>query len=220
MYEHFSWEVLYHVLLLRQYIDMEFLGIPLFDDDFYKLILRFSINLVFITVIIRFIYYRASKRRDYLFTYYMISIIVFFICFTLKKFELNLGMALGLFAIFGILRYRTSTIKIKEMTYLFVVIGLSVINALVNKKTSYAELAFLNIVTVIFIYILEYMWVLPQVRTQDLVYDNLENLLPQNEALLRADLEARTGQSISKIKVGKIDLKASTAQISISYLNQ
>ena len=104
---------------------MEFLGIPLFDDDFIKLTFRFLLNLVFTSIIIRFLYYRVSRRKDYLFTYYMISIIVFFLCFTLKKYELDLGMALGLFAIFGIIRYRTNPIPIKEMTYLFVVIGVS-----------------------------------------------------------------------------------------------
>jgi hypothetical protein len=107
---------------------MEFLEIPLFDDDFYKMMVRFAINIFFLTIIIKFLYYSYSNRKDYLFTYYMIGIIVFFLCFTLKKFELDLGMALGLFAIFGIIRYRTNPIEIKEMTYLFVIIGVSVIN--------------------------------------------------------------------------------------------
>ena len=92
---------------------MEFLEIPLFDDDFFKMMFRFFINILFLTAIIRFIYYPSSKRKDYVFTYYLISIIVFFLCFTLKKYELDIGMALGLFAIFGIIRYRTDAIDIK-----------------------------------------------------------------------------------------------------------
>ena len=91
---------------------MEFLDIPLFDNDFFKMSFRFIINLIFLTLIIRWLYYNVTKRKDYLFTYYMISFIVFFLCFTLKKFELDIGMALGLFAIFGIIRYRTDPIPI------------------------------------------------------------------------------------------------------------
>ena len=132
---------------------MEFLEIPLFDDDFYKMLVRFAINLAFISVIIRALYYRYSQKTAYVFTYYMVSIIVFFLCFTLKKFTLDIGMALGLFAIFGIIRYRTQTIEIKEMTYLFVVIGVSVINALANKKMSYSEIVAANGIIVAAIYI-------------------------------------------------------------------
>ena len=68
---------------------MEFLDIPLFDDDFFKMMFRFVLNFIFLTVIIRFIYYPDSKRKDYVFTYYLISIIVFFLCFTLKKYEME-----------------------------------------------------------------------------------------------------------------------------------
>ena len=81
----------------------EFFGIPLFDDDFYKMIFRFVINITFLTLIIRWLYYTKTKRKDYIFAFYMVGIIVFFLCFTLKKFELDIGMALGLFAIFGII---------------------------------------------------------------------------------------------------------------------
>ena len=119
---------------------MEVIDIPLYDDDLVKMVIRFFINFAFLFIIVRCIYYRKYHKKDYLFTYFLISFVVFFICFTLKKFELDLGMALGLFAIFGILRYRTDQIKIREMTYLFIVIGISVINALSNKKMSYAEL--------------------------------------------------------------------------------
>ena len=113
---------------------MEILGIPLFDDDFYKMIIRFSLNLFFLTAVVKFIYYKRSQKKEYLFTFYLIGIVVFFLCFTLKKYELDLGMALGLFAIFGILRYRTLPLEVREMTYLFVVIGIAVMNGLSNKK--------------------------------------------------------------------------------------
>jgi hypothetical protein len=94
----------------------EMLSLSWFDEDFYSLILRLIINLVFLTIVIRFLYYPITKRKDYLFTYYLIGIITFFLCFGLKKLDIDTGMGLGLFAIFGIIRYRTDAIEIKEMT--------------------------------------------------------------------------------------------------------
>ena len=198
---------------------MEFLGIPLFDDDFIKLTFRFLLNLVFTSIIIRFLYYRVSRRKDYLFTYYMISIIVFFLCFTLKKYELDIGMALGLFAIFGIIRYRTNPIPIKEMTYLFVVIGVSVINALANKKMSYSEILMSNTAIVGAAAVLEYIWSLEQMTTKAIVYKNIENTKPENYDALKADLEEQTGLKIEKVKVGDINLARHTAKLTIYYLN-
>ena len=199
---------------------MEFLGIPVFDDDFYKMIFRFSINMFFLTLIIRFLYYKSTRRKDYLFTYYMISIIVFFLTFTMKKFELDLGMALGLFAIFGIIRYRTDAIGIKEMTYLFVVIGISVMNSLANKKMSYAEILFANSAIVIATGILEYVWLLKQEVTKVVVYEQIENIKPENYELLKADLENRIGIPINKIEIGDVNLLRDTAKITVHYYNK
>jgi hypothetical protein len=198
---------------------MEFLDIPLFDNDFYKMLFRFVINIVFLTIIIRFLYYQTSKRKDYLFTYYMISIIVFFLCFTLKKYELDIGMALGLFAIFGIIRYRTDPIAIKEMTYLFVVIGVSVINSLANKKMSYAEIILGNLIIVSAIAVLERAWLLKHEVTKEIIYENIENIKPENYELLMTDLEKRTGLTINKISVGGVDFLKDTAVLTIYYYN-
>jgi hypothetical protein len=137
---------------------MEFFGIPLFDDDFYKMIFRFLINIFFLTALIKYSYYKFSEKADYLFTFYLIGTIVFFLCFTLKKYEIDLGLALGLFAIFGILRYRTDPLKVREMTYLFVVIGLSLVNALSNKKMSYTEIFVANTIVVAMAYFLDRFW--------------------------------------------------------------
>ena len=123
---------------------MEFMEIPLFDDDIYKMLIRFIFNLFFLALIVRFAILPTQQDREFAFTVSMLNITVFFICFALKKLELGIGMALGLFAIFGVLRYRTNSLPIKEMTYLFVVIGIAVINSLSNKKTSYMELMAVN----------------------------------------------------------------------------
>lgn len=196
---------------------MEFLDIPLFDNDFYKMLFRFSINIVFLTIIIRYLYYSTSQRKDYLFTYYLISIIVFFLCFTLKKYELDIGMALGLFAIFGIIRYRTDPIEIKEMTYLFIVIGVSVINSLANKKMSYSEIIIGNIIIVASITIIERVWLLKHEITKQIIYENIENIKPENYNVLKSDLETRTGISINKITIGDVDFLKDTAILTIHY---
>lgn len=199
---------------------MEFLEIPLFNDDFFKMMFRFSINVLFLSIIILFLYYKNSKRKDYLFTYYLISIIVFFLCFTLKKYELDIGMALGLFAIFGIIRYRTDAIPIKEMTYLFIVIGVSVINSLANKKMSYAEIIGANAMIAAAVFIIERVWLLNHEVSKNIVYENIENIKSQNYELLKADLEERTGLSINKLSVGNIDFLKDTAIVKIYYFSE
>ena len=194
-----------------------FLDIKLYDDDFIKLAFRFLINLIAILLIARTIYYPLAKRKDYLFTYIMISILVFFICFTLKKFELGLGMALGLFAIFGIIRYRTDPIPIKEMTYLFIVIGISVINALANKKMSYAELLLTNSIIVFATYGMERLWLLKHESRKVITYEKIDLIVPENHVLLKEDLEKRTGLKINRLEIGKINFLNDTAQIFIHY---
>ncbi len=196
---------------------MEFLDIPLYDDDFVKMIFRFCINLFFITVIVRFFYIRYSKDRNYLFTYYMIAIIVFFLCFTLKKFELDLGMALGLFAIFGIIRYRTNPMEINDMTYLFIVIGISVINSLANQKMSYAEIFGANIVVVGAIAFLEVFKIVSHEKTKKIVYENISHINKKEHHLLKEDLESRTGLKINRLEVGNIDFLRDTADVKIFY---
>ena len=196
---------------------MEFLDIPLFDDDFYKMILRFFINLFFLIGIIKYSYYKNNLNKDYLFTFYSIGIVVFFLCFTLKKYELDLGMALGLFAIFGILRYRTVPLNVKEMTYLFVVIGISVMNALSNKKMSYVEIVTANSAILFALYWLEFYWGNNSILSKKIVYETIENIHPDNHEILKKDLESRLGVKIIDFEIGNINFLRDTAEITIKY---
>ncbi|MCF6279928.1 MAG: DUF4956 domain-containing protein [Flavobacteriaceae bacterium] len=196
---------------------MEFLDIPIFDDDFYKMLFRFAVNSIFLVIIIRYIYYKKTRNKDYLFTYFMISTIVFFLCFTLKKYELDLGMALGLFAIFGIIRYRTDPIPIKEMTYLFVAIGVSVINSLANSKMSYFEIIGSNIIIVISLLLLEHYWFQGNIIAKKIVYEKIENIKPENYEILKDDLEKRTGLQINSIKIRDIDFLKDISNLTIYY---
>ncbi len=191
----------------------------LFDsEDMIKLLFRFGINMLFITILIRFIYYRKTSNKDYLFTYYSISVVSFMICFALKKLEINTGMGLGLFAIFGIIRYRTDTVRIREMSYLFIAIGLSVINALAGKQVSLAELLFINIAVTLVVLGLEYWWLMKQEVVKTILYEKIENIKPENYQALLQDLKTRTGLKITKAEIGKIDFLKDTAQVKIYYM--
>lgn len=191
--------------------------LTLFSPDLYELMVRFAMNLVFLTIIIRFIYYRKTSNKDYLFTYYAIAIISFMICFALKKLNIDTGMGLGLFAIFGIIRYRTDTIRIREMSYLFIAIGLSVINALAGKQVSLAEFLFINIAVILIVMGLEYWWLMKQDAVKTIIYEKIENIKPENYHLLIDDLTKRTGLKIKRAEIGKIDFLRDTAQVKIYY---
>ncbi len=196
----------------------ELFGIPLFiGSDLLELIIRFSLNFVFLFIIVRFLYFSIYKRRDYMFTYLLISSVTFLLCYMLGGVKIQIGFALGLFAVFGIIRYRTDQMPIKEMTYLFIVIGLAVVNALINKKTSYAELLFVNIVIVLIAYVLERQVFLRHESHKIIRYDNIDLIKPERYNDLKADLEERTGLKINRIEIGDVNFLTDSARIQIYY---
>ena len=200
---------------------MEFLGTPLWDpEDFLKLLIKGAFNLGIVILIVRYIYYPVTKNKDYLFTYLLISLTVFLLCILLDSVKLQLGFALGLFAIFGIIRYRTDPIPIKEMTYLFLVIGISVVNALANKKISYAELVFANLLIVFVTYGMERIWLLRHESRKNIIYEKIELIKPENEAELLADLKERTGIDIIRFEIRRIDFLRDTANLRIFYYEE
>jgi len=208
-------------LLLILLDSIEFLGTPLFDpEDFLKLIVKTVFNLIIITVIIRYIYYPVTKNKDYLFTYFLISMTVFLLCVLLDSVKLQLGFALGLFAIFGIIRYRTDPIAIKEMTYLFLVIGISVVNALSNKKISHAELVFANLMIVFITYGMENLWLLRHQSRKNITYEKIDLILPERREELIADLKARTGIDVIRVEIRRIDFLRDTANLRIFYYEE
>ena len=193
------------------------MNITWFDSDFYTLILRLSINLLFLMVVIRYLYYPKTKRKDYLFTYFLIGFMTFFLCFGLKKLDIDTGMGLGLFAIFGIIRYRTNTIEIKEMAYLFIVIGLSVINSLASNKISIAELILINVSACLLTYLIEYVFLLRNESQKIILFEQIELIKSLNKSELKLNLEERTGLKINRIEIGKINYLNDTADIKIFY---
>ncbi len=194
-------------------------GIDLINlPDFLELVLRFSLNTAVIVILVRWLYYSTTKRKDYLFTYILIASVVFLLCFLLESVKLQIGFALGLFAIFGIIRYRTDAIPIKEMTYLFLVIGISVINALTSTNTSFADLLFTNAVIIFITYGLEKLWLLKHESSKIVIYEKINLIKPENRDALIDDLRERTGiDKINRVEIGKIDFLRDTCEIKIFY---
>jgi hypothetical protein len=200
---------------------LEFLGTPLWDsEDFLKLLIKGAFNLGIVILIVRYIYYPVTKNKDYLFTYLLISLTVFLLCILLDSVKLQLGFALGLFAIFGIIRYRTDPIPIKEMTYLFLVIGISVVNALANKKISYAELVFANLLIVFVTYGMEKIWLLRHESRKNIIYEKIELIKPERREELIEDLKERTGIDIIRVEIRRIDFLRDVANVRIFYYEE
>jgi len=209
------------ILLTAILASAEIFGIELIDKvDFYELVARFGFNTLVIVLAVRYLYYPAAKRKDYLFTYVLISVVIFLLCFLLENVKLQLGFALGLFAIFGIIRYRTNPIPIKEMTYLFLVIGISVINALANKKVSYAELLFTNLSVLAVAFLLERVFLLKHESTKTVLYERIELIKSNRRGELMKDLEERTGLKINRIEVGRINFLRDTVRIKVFYFER
>ena len=195
----------------------DFLGVPLFDaTSLWTLLLRFVFNFLVCWIIIRFFYYRKSQRRDYYFTFMMFAVVIFLIITLMENMKMNVAYALGLFAIFGMIRYRTETLRIREMTYLFVVMGVSIINGQAL-TTSYAELFLTNLLVILAIWVFEGSKHMKQLSEKVILYDKIDLVKRGREAELKADLEERTGISIEKMEVGHIDYLRDTAFIKIWY---
>lgn len=197
---------------------IRFLGLKVLNPtDFLQLIARFAFNFLITVILVRFLYYPHSKRKDYFFIFMIFSTIVFFLCFMLGKVSLQLGFALGLFAIFGILRYRTDTIPIKEMTYLFLMVGISVVNSLSDKSVSWIELIFANLVIVGITGYLEKIWMQKKEDFMDIRYEKIELIQPARQAELLEDLKKRTGLDVYRFSIDRINFMRDTARVRIFY---
>lgn len=185
-------------------------------DDFGKLLVRLVLDLLVTTFIVKLVYYRKYRRKEYVFVFYLLNIVTLFICVLLRKVPIELGFALGLFAVFGILRYRTEAMRSRELTYLFVVIGVAIWNGLSNKKISVSELFLVNIVTAATIFLLERSRMGGE-DEQIVLYDRIDLLAPERREELVADLTKRTGLNVRRVEVGQIDLLRDTANITVFF---
>jgi len=199
----------------------EVFGIEIFDNDFYKLLVLFGLNFLSTIILARFIYYPYNnKKREFIFAYMVVSSVIFFLCFALKAFKFNTGVAIGLFALLGVIRFRTDTITLKEMAYLFVFIGVSMINAF-SKKMSLYEIGFINLafisLTAIGEKLLQQKTVSRRTANFELTYGNLENLKTENYEVLKNDISSATGLKIESVKIISMDLKTKEAKLKVYY---
>lgn len=198
---------------------LELFGASVFLDpaDFGKLLTRLVLDLIVATIIVRGIYFPLYRKREYVFVFFMLNIVTLFICTLLRKVPIELGFALGLFAVFGILRYRTEAMRSRDLTYLFALIGVGIWNGLSNKKISVAELLFVNFVTVATILILERGSFGGVEDEQVVLYDKLDLLKPDRLTELLADLKSRTGLNVHRVSIGQIDLLRDTAHLIVFH---
>lgn len=194
-----------------------FMGIPLFDNDaLLQLLLRFGFNLLIVWIIVRYFYYRKSERKDFVYTFTLFSVTIFMLIFLLNDVKLQIGMGLGLFAIFGILRYRTEQVSIREMTYLFTIIGISVLNGLAM-TLSYSVLLATNLIFLLVTFLESRIFV-KHTSSKIILYEKIDLIKPEKAEELKADLEKRTGLKIIRTEIGHIDFLRDTAFIKITYL--
>ena len=196
---------------------MKVFGMPLIHGDLWELLFKFFVNTAVLFVLIRMIYYPIHRKKDYLFTYFLFNILIFFLCVLLNSVKLSIGFAFGLFAIFGVLRYLTEQISIKDMTYLFAVITVAVINALASKKVSVAELLFTDGMILLVTFALERLWLTRHEAMKLLIYERIDLIKPANREGLFEDLRERLGVKVSRVEIGRIDLLRDTAQLRVFY---
>ena len=188
------------------------------DADHVKsLLLAFFINLVAILIVVRGLYYPKCKRGEFFFTYILIAISTFMLIYVLGDVKLKAGIALGLFAIFSIIRYRTEQVAIREMTYLFIIIALSAINGLTVSELSLGEVIIINLLFILSIWICESKVLISHYSYKVIKYDNVNLITPDKREELIADLEKRTGLKIEKVEVGSIDFLKDAAIVKMYY---
>ena len=182
-----------------------------------ELLLAFLINLIAILIVVRCLYYPKCKRGEFFFTYVLIAISTFMLIYVLGDVKLKAGIALGLFAIFSIIRYRTEQVAIREMTYLFIIIALSAINGLIVSELSIGEVIIINLLFIFSIWICESKLLISHYSYKVIKYDNINLITPDKREELIADLEKRTGLKIEKVEVGAIDFLKDAAIVKMYY---
>lgn len=196
---------------------ISFLGVPLCDtQSLLHLLMRFAFNLIVTWIIARYCYYVKSQRRDYVLTYMLFGAAMFLLIFLMESVRIQIGMTLGLFAIFGVIRYRTETVPIREMTYLFIFICVAVINGLAL-NISYVELIVANLLLLLLIWTVEGRRLLRHTSAKLVIYEKINLITPDKREEMIADLEERLGHKVNKVEVGHVDFLRDVAFVKVYY---
>ena len=186
-------------------------------DTLGSLLIRFIVNLVFLFILVILLYFRYTKKEKFLFTFFLIGVTVFFICSMLKDIRIEIGIGLGLFAIFQILRFRTRNFSVKDMAYIFTTIGISVINSVNTPGIPFIGFLIINSIIILTAFILEEYLKNNSFCKYSIFYDNIEMLKPGSRHKLIKDLSARTGHDILKVEIRNIDLKREIAHLDVFF---
>jgi hypothetical protein len=194
-----------------------FSGAPLINiQSFQTLISKLVLDLAAILILGRLIYFKIRKNRGYLFTLLAFNIVVFFVCAMFNSVTISIGFSFGIFAIFSILRYRTISIPIREMTYIFIAISLGIINSLSNSSISIIELLFTNAAIILLTFIFEKACMKNE-QMKYIIYEKINLVKPERYEELLADLKIRTGLNIHRIEVGKIDFLKDISELRVFF---
>ncbi len=186
-------------------------------SDLAQFILGFGFNLLVAFVLVRFIYYPTTHNKRYVFTFLAFNTMIYFVLSFMNSIEIGLGAGFGLFAIFTILRYRTDPIPVREMTYLFVIVGMPVMNSSSSSNGLWPQLVFANAAILLIMFVLEREWGFHFDASKRIVYEKIELIRPDRMPELKADLEQRTGLKIKRVIVGKVNFLRDTAELTVYY---
>jgi hypothetical protein len=181
------------------------------------ILLRFLVNLVFLIILIQLLYFRYSKKEKFLFTFFLIGVTVFFICSMLKDIKIEIGIGLGLFAVFQILRFRTRNFSVKDMAYIFTTIGISVINSINVPEFPIIGFIIINVIIVTAVFVLEEHLKKNSFSKYSIYYGNLDLLKPGSNNKLIKDLSSKTGLDILRVKIRNIDFTREVAHLEIYF---
>ena len=185
--------------------------------DFSDFAIGAGLNLLSAIIIVRFIYYPWTQNRSYVFTFLAFNPTIYFVMALLTSIELSVGVGFGLFAIFSVIRYRTEEMPIREMTYLFIIIALPVMNSVIGDGDEADKIIVANIVIIALLYILEHEWGFKFEHHKKVTYEKIELITPARRGELIADLTERTGLPVTRAEVGRIDFLRDTAEVTIYY---
>ncbi|NPV55071.1 MAG: DUF4956 domain-containing protein [Anaerolineae bacterium] len=185
--------------------------------DIVTLLLSFAFNFVVAFVLVRFIYYPATHNKRYVFTFLAFNSVIFFVLSFLTSVEIGMGVGFGLFAIFTILRYRTDPVPVREMTYLFIISALPVMNSASSSGDLWIQLIIANLAILTIIFVLEKEWGFKYETSKRIVYEKIELIRPERRAELYADLEQRTGLKVKRVAIGKVNFLRDTAELMVYY---
>jgi hypothetical protein len=186
-------------------------------SDLGNLLLGFGFNLLVAVIIVRLIYYPSTHNKPYVFTFLAFNTVIFFVLSFMSSIELGLGVGFGLFAIFSILRYRTDPIPIREMTYLFIIAALPVMNMAGTDGEVWPQLVAANLAVIVIMAVLEKGWGFRYEASKRVLYEKIELVRPERRDDLMADLQERTGLVIKRVAIEKVDFVRDTASLKIYY---